>query len=255
MFILSRKNIRKDGSTPFLLSGYGGFNEPAIPYFEPEIAAWLETGGAYALPNLRGGGEYGETWHKAGMLTKKRNTFDDFISAANFLIQKGYTRPDLLAIDGNSNGGLLVGAALTQRPDLFRAVICQVPLLDMIRYPLFGQGKTWIPEYGSPDNEEQFRALFTYSPYHHVTSGVAYPSILFFSNDNDDRVGPMHARKMTAALQAADPHGNPILLRTEFHAGHGGSDLTKLKAEEAADKITFLINELGLASTKTSPAN
>ena len=245
MFIVRRKGLRRDGSTRFFLEGYGGLNVAILPRFNSGIYPLLEAGWGYAIPNLRGGGEYGESWHKAGMLLNKQNTFDDFISAAEFLINKGYTKKENLAIQGTSNGGLLAGAALVQRPDLFRAVICKVPLLDMIRYPLFGEGKTWVPEYGSAENEEQFHALFSYSPYHHVKPGSAYPGVLLISADSDDRVDPMHARKMAAALQASQASENPILLLTLPHSGHGGSGLKRSRVEELADRSAFLIHELG----------
>jgi prolyl oligopeptidase len=248
MFVVHRKDMPKDGSTPFLLSGYGGFNVSMTPTFNSSIYPWLESGGGFAMPNLRGGGEYGESWHRAGMGTKKQNVFDDFIGAAEWLLKNSYTRPERLAIRGGSNGGLLVGAAMTQRPDLFRAVICSVPLLDMVRYHLFGSGKTWIPEYGSSEKEEEFRAIFAYSPYHHVESGKKYPALLMMSADADDRVDPMHARKMVAKVQAAYPAGRPVLLRIEKHSGHGGADLVKQAVEQSADSYVFLMKELGVAS-------
>ena len=246
MFIVRRKDMAFNRKTPFLLTGYGGFNVSELPHFTSSIFPWLEAGGGFALANLRGGGEYGEEWHRAGMLTKKQNVFDDFIAAADYLIRENYTQPRKLAISGGSNGGLLMGAALTQRPDLFRAVICAVPLLDMIRYPLFGSGRTWIPEYGSSENEEQFRAIFAYSPYHHVEPGASYPSILFLSSDHDDRVDPLHARKMAAALQVANPTGNPVLLRIEKNAGHGGSDSMTNRVEQMVDSYSFLMDQLAV---------
>jgi prolyl oligopeptidase len=245
MFIVRRKDMAHDGTTPFVLTGYGGFNVSERPVFGTGRYPWLEAGGGWAIPNLRGGGEYGEDWHRAGMGHKKQNVFDDFIAAAEFLIQKGYTRPDRLAIMGGSNGGLLVGAALTQRPELFRAVVCAVPLLDMVRYHLFGSGKTWVEEYGSAENEADFRALYAYSPYHHVKR-AAYPSILILSADSDDRVDPMHARKMTALLQESSDSGRPVLLRIERHAGHGGADMVKQAVDLSADEYAFLMSELGL---------
>jgi prolyl oligopeptidase len=248
MFLVHRKDLKLDGSTPFLLSGYGGFNVSMLPSFSSGLYPWLEAGGGYAMPNLRGGGEYGEDWHKSGMLSRKQNVFDDFIGAAEFLVHKGYTMPDRLAIRGGSNGGLLMGAALTQRPDLFRAVICAVPLLDMVRYHRFGSGKTWVPEYGSADDAAGFKTLYAYSPYHHVHKGP-YPALLMLSADSDDRVDPMHARKMTAVLQAqaTTAHAErPILLRIEQHAGHGGADLVKQAVEQSADSYSFLMDQLGM---------
>jgi prolyl oligopeptidase len=245
MFIVHRQDILLDGSTPFLIYGYGGFGESMSPFFSAGIYPWLEAGGGYALVNLRGGGEFGEQWHQDGMLLKKQNVFDDCIAAAEYLIDRGYTKPERLAVRGGSNGGLLAGAMLTQRPDLFRAVICEVPLLDMIRYDKFGSGKTWVSEYGSPANAEQFKALYAYSPYHHVKPGTAYPSVLFCTAANDDRVDPMHARKMAAAVQAATSSPNPILLRLETESGHGGSDQVKKTIELGTDIWGFLIHELG----------
>jgi prolyl oligopeptidase len=245
MFIVRRKDVPRDGSTPFLLYGYGGFSVSERPTFTSALFPWLEAGGGFAVPNLRGGGEYGEEWHRAGMRHKKQNVFDDFIGAAEYLQASGYTRPDRLAIMGGSNGGLLVGAAMVQRPELFRAVSCSVPLLDMLRYHLFGSGKTWIEEYGSADNEADFRTLHAYSPYHHVRR-AAYPAVLMSSADTDDRVDPMHARKMTAALQAATTGGRQVLLRIERNAGHGGADMVKQAVELSADRYAFLMREVGL---------
>jgi prolyl oligopeptidase len=239
----------RDGSTPFLLTGYGGFKASQRPGFSSGLYPWLEAGGGYALPNLRGGGEYGEEWHRAGMRHNKQNTFDDFIAAAEYLIRQGYTRPERLAIRGGSNGGLLVGAALTQRPELFRAVACSVPLLDMVRYHLFGSGRTWVPEYGSAEDEAEFRTLLAYSPYHRVRPGVRYPAVLMLSADSDDRVDPMHARKMAARLQAAAGAASgeaPVLLRVESNAGHGGAGLVRQAVELSADSSAFLMREVGL---------
>jgi prolyl oligopeptidase len=250
MFVIRRKDMPKDGSTPFILTGYGGFQVSMTPGFAAGRFAWLESGGAYAIPNLRGGGEYGEEWHKAGMREHKQNVFDDFAAAAEWLIANQYTRPDKLAISGGSNGGLLMGAAVTQHPELFRAVICAVPLLDMLRYHLFGSGKTWIPEYGSAEDPKEFEWLRGYSPYQKVIAGTKYPALLMMSADSDDRVDPMHARKMTAALQWAQggaPKDNrPILMRIEKHAGHGGADLVKQAVEQSADTNAFLMYELGI---------
>ena len=247
MFVVRRKDAPKDGSTPFLLTGYGGFNVSMTPSFDPSLYVWLEAGGGVAMPNLRGGGEYGEAWHQGGMLTRKQSTFDDFIAAAEHLIKSGDTRPERLAIEGGSNGGLLVAAAMTQRPDLFRVVLCAVPVIDMIRFPLYGDGKTWIAEYGSPDKEDHFKALFAYSPYHRVKAGTAYPSVLMLSSDADDRVPPLHAWKLTAALQHASPSGRPILMRVEKHAGHGGADQVKSHVERYADTLAFALHEMGVA--------
>lgn len=249
MFIVHAKGLVKDGSHPTLLYGYGGFNVNMTPGFAGSVAAWLELGGVYAMPNLRGGGEYGERWHEDGMLSKKQNVFDDFIAAAEYLIANGYTKPERLAIRGGSNGGLLVGAAMTQRPDLFRAVICAVPLLDMVRYHLFGSGRTWIPEYGSADDAGQFATLFAYSPYHRVVRGTRYPALLMMAADSDDRVDPMHARKFTALVQWANEAleaPSPALFRVERNAGHGGADLVKQSVLSFADQYAFLAWQLGV---------
>jgi prolyl oligopeptidase len=242
MFILHKKGARKDGSNPTILNSYGGFNVSLTPSFMSSRAVWLERGGVYAIPNLRGGGEYGEDWHRAGMLLHKQNVFDDFIAAAEYLIAQGWTSRDHLAISGGSNGGLLVGAALTQRPELFKAVICAVPLLDMVRFHLFGSGKTWVPEYGSAEDPEQFKAIYQYSPYRIAVDGGprAYPAVLFDSADHDDRVDPMHARKLAAQLQAAQTADAPILLRIERNSGHGGADLVRQQVERAVDQLGFL---------------
>ena len=254
MFVITRKDIELDGSTPFQLYGYGGFNVNMRPYFRASIYPWLEAGGGYAVPNLRGGGEFGEDWHKAGMLANKQNVFDDFIAAAEYLVANRYTSPDRLGIKGGSNGGLLVGAAMTQRPDLFGAVICAVPLLDMVRYHMFGSGKTWISEYGSADDPEEFRTLFAYSPYHRVKA-TDYPALLMMASDSDDRVDPMHARKFVAAIQHAHTGDDPILLRIERNAGHGGADLIRQYVAEDADETAFFMRELGLETPRTGVAS
>jgi prolyl oligopeptidase len=246
MFLVHRKGLRLDGGNPTVLYGYGGFNISLTPAFSRSVVHWLERGGVYAVANLRGGGEYGEDWHRAGMLERKQNVFDDFIAAAEWLIAQKYTSPKHLAIYGGSNGGLLVGAALTQRPDLFRAVVCAVPLLDMVRYHNFQIARLWVPEYGSAENADQFRVLYAYSPYHKVKDGAPYPAVLVETAESDSRVDPMHARKMTARLQKATSSKLPILLRTETKAGHGaGKPLAKV-IDEATDTWTFLTWQLGL---------
>ena len=248
MFIVHRKGLKLDGSNPTLLSGYGGFNVTNSPVFLKSALMLLEQGGIYALANLRGGSEYGEEWHRAGMLGNRQNVFDDFIAAAEYLIAEKYTSSDRLAIQGGSNGGLLVGAAMTQRPELFRAVICQVPLLDMLRYHNFQIAKLWIPEYGSAENPEQFKFIYAYSPYHRVKEGTLYPATLIMTADTDTRVDPMHAKKMAARLQAMAKNGpdRPILLRIEPKAGHGaGKPVSKL-IEESADAWSFLFWQLGI---------
>jgi prolyl oligopeptidase len=246
MFLIRRKDAVKDGKTPTLLTGYGGFNVSETPGFASSRAVWLEHGGMIAIPNLRGGGEYGEDWHRDGMLAKKQNVFDDFIGAAKFLIDSGWTSRDELAISGGSNGGLLMGAAVTQAPELFKAVVCGVPLLDMVRFHLFGSGKTWVPEYGSAEDPEQFKVLFAYSPYHHVKEGAKYPAFLMSSSDHDDRVDPMHARKFAALLQWAQGGDAPVWLRIETNAGHGGADLVKQQVQQSADSYAFLMWQLGM---------
>ena len=250
MFVVSKKGLALTGKNPTLLTGYGGFNVSNSPTFKRDVYLWLEHGGVYAVANLRGGSEFGEDWHRAGMLEKKQNVFDDFIAAAEYLIAQKYTDRNHLAISGGSNGGLLMGAMITQRPDLFRAVICAVPLLDMLRYQNFQIAKLWIPEYGSADDPKQFDWLYAYSPYHHVKPGVEYPAMLFMTADTDTRVDPMHAKKMTALMQAVAKNGaskdRPILLRIDTKAGHGqGKPVTK-QVEDSTDIYSFLFWQLGV---------
>jgi prolyl oligopeptidase len=246
MFLVHRKDRPPDGGGAAVLSGYGGFGVSHTPAFGRSLLMFLESGGLYAVAHLRGGGEYGEAWHRAGMLGRKQNVFDDFVAAAEYLKAEGYVAPDRLAILGGSNGGLLVGAALTQRPELFRAVVCQVPLLDMLRYPLFRIARLWVPEYGSPEDPEAFRWLHAYSPYHHVVDGTAYPAVLLTTGESDSRVDPMHARKMAARLQAASSSGKPVLLRLETRAGHGqGKPISKV-LEEWTDVWSFVFDQLGV---------
>ncbi|MER3415876.1 MAG: S9 family peptidase [Gemmataceae bacterium] len=247
MFLAHRRGLDKNGRVPTLLYGYGGFNISLTPAFSAHRFVFLERGGLLAVANLRGGGEYGEDWHRAGMLGNKQNVFDDFIAAAEWLIQSGYTCPERLAIQGGSNGGLLVGAALTQRPDLFRAVVCHVPLLDMLRYHKFLIARLWIPEYGCADDPEQFRWLYAYSPYHRVRDGQAYPATLILAAESDSRVDPLHARKMTARLQkatASDPAQRPILLRLETRAGHGQGKPRGKILDELTDVYAFVFWQL-----------
>jgi prolyl oligopeptidase len=249
MFVVSKKGVVKNGCNPTLLSGYGGFNVGRTPSFNRNaMLLLLEQGGVYVDVQLRGGNEFGEDWHRNGMLDKKQNVFDDFIAAAEHLIAEKYTDAKHLAIQGGSNGGLLVGAAFTQRPDLFRAVVCQVPLLDMLRYQSFQIAKLWIPEYGSSDDPQQFEYLHAYSPYHHVKAGTVYPAVLFMTAESDTRVDPMHAVKMAALLQAQAANGpeRPILLRVDAKAGHGvGKPITKL-VDDAVDVWSFLFWQLGV---------
>ncbi len=246
MFLAHKKGLKKDGKNPTLLTAYGGFNISITPMFAATRFLFLEAGGLIAVPNLRGGGEYGEEWHQAGMLGKKQNVFDDFLSAAEWLVKEKYTDPKHLLIQGGSNGGLLVGAALTQRPDLFRAVVCQVPLLDMVRYHKFLIARLWIPEYGSADDPEQFKWLHAYSPYHHVKDKTAYPAVLLLTAESDTRVDPLHARKMAARLQAATSAEQPILLRQESKAGHGAGKPRSKVLEEATDVWSFIFWQLRL---------
>jgi prolyl oligopeptidase len=250
MFVFHKKGLALDGKNPTVLTGYGGFNISLTPSFAGDRYLWLEHGGVFAVANLRGGSELGEEWHRAGMLDKKQKVFDDFIAAAEYLIAQKYTDKDHLAIRGGSNGGLLVGAAFTQRPELFRAVVCAVPLLDMLRYQHFQIAKLWIPEYGSADDAKQFDWLYAYSPYHHVKAGTEYPAILFMTAESDTRVDPMHAKKMAALMQAEAANGlsreRPILLRIEPKAGHGvGKPVTK-QIEELTDVYSFLFWQLGV---------
>jgi prolyl oligopeptidase len=238
MFIVHAKDLKRDGSAPAILEAYGGFDITYGPEFWHTLLPWLERGGVYAWASLRGGGEYGEAWHQAGMLHNKQNVFDDFFAAAEYLVKERYTTSERLVALGGSNGGLLMGAAFTQRPDLFRVVICGAPLLDMIRFPLVGDGAIWTTEYGNPTKEDDFRSLLAYSPLHHVQSGARYPSLVVMSPADDDRVDPMHARKFVAAVQAASA-GGPALLRIEREAGHFGADSQKSVAEYYGDAYAF----------------
>ncbi|MGA2102725.1 MAG: prolyl oligopeptidase family serine peptidase, partial [Candidatus Sulfotelmatobacter sp.] len=250
MFVVHKKGLQKSGKNPALLTAYGGFNVSLTPSFSRTAYLWMEHGGVFAVANLRGGAEFGEDWHRAGMLDKKQNVFDDMIAAAEHLISEKYTDKNHLAIQGGSNGGLLMGAMITQRPDLFRAVVCQVPLLDMLHYQDFQIAKLWIPEYGSSENPEQFKWLYAYSPYHHVKAGAEYPAILFMTADSDTRVDPMHAKKMAALMQAEARNGSsktrPILLRIESKAGHGAGKPVTKQIEEFTDVYSFLFWQLGV---------
>ncbi|MFY9680359.1 MAG: prolyl oligopeptidase family serine peptidase [Candidatus Sulfotelmatobacter sp.] len=250
IFVVAKKGLKKDGQNPTLLTGYGGFDISLTPEFDRDIYLWLEHGGVYAVANLRGGSEFGEDWHRAGMLDKKQNVFDDMIAAAGYLISEKYTDKDHLGIWGGSNGGLLMGAMITQRPDLFRAVICDVPLLDMLHYQNFKIARLWVPEYGTAEDPAQFKWLYAYSPYHHVKAGVEYPAVLFMTADSDSRVDPMHAKKMTALMQAEAANGGsrtrPILLRIETKAGHGAGTPVAKRIEEYTDVYSFLFWQLGV---------
>jgi prolyl oligopeptidase len=232
---------------PTILYGYGGFDISLTPAYSPNILAWVSAGGVYAVAGLRGGNEEGEEWHRAGMLDRKQNVFDDFHAAAETLIRDGWTTAEQLAISGGSNGGLLVGAALTQRPDLYAAVICSAPLLDMVRYERFGLGQTWNVEYGTASDAEQLGWLLAYSPYHHMTEGTRYPAVLFTVFTNDTRVDPVHAYKMCAALQHATASGprRPVLLRAEAQVGHGARAVSRT-AELSGDTLSFAARYTGL---------
>ena len=244
MFITAKKGVKLDGNNPVYLYGYGGFDISLTPSFSPAIANWLEMGGVYAVATLRGGGEYGEEWHHAGMKLKKQNVFDDFIGAAEWLIANHYTRREKLAIGGGSNGGLLVGACLTQRPDLYGAALPAVGVMDMLRFHVFTIGWGWKSDYGSSENSEEFKAIYAYSPLHNIKPGTKYPATLITTGDHDDRVVPAHSFKFAATLQAAQAGPKPILIRIETKAGHGAGKPTTKIIEEAADKWAFLIREL-----------
>ena len=248
VFIVHRKGLKLDGSNPCLLYGYGGFNVSMEPGFNATNWPWFEAGGVYALANLRGGGEYGESWHQAGMRDRKQNVFDDLYAVAGWLASKGYTKADRLAVMGGSNGGLLTGVAITQRPDLWSCVVCQVPLLDMLRYQQFLMAKFWVPEYGSSDDADQFRWLRAYSPYHNIKKGQRYPAMLITAGENDTRVHPLHARKMAARLQAlaANDHDtDPILLWVDRDGGHGQGKPLSLRVRDAVDRWSFIMWQTG----------
>jgi prolyl oligopeptidase len=245
MFIAGKKGLKQDGTERLLMTGYGGFDVSMTPGWNPEYAWWLEQGGWFALPNLRGGGEYGENWHEQAMFEKKQNVFDDWFAAAEYLIANKYTSAEHFAITGRSNGGLLMGAAITERPELYSAVLCGYPLLDMLRYQKFLVGSFWTTEYGSAENEKQFPYLLKYSPYQNVKGGTAYPAVMFFTGDSDTRVDPLHARKMTALLQAASSSGRPILLHYSLAGGHSAGVSVDQQIQDDADQLTFLWAETG----------
>ncbi len=246
MFITHQKGLTLNGKNPTLLYGYGGFDISLTPSFSVGTLVWLEMGGVYAQPNLRGGGEYGKEWHHAGTKLKKQNEFDDFIAAAEWLIANGYTSNEKLAIAGGSNGGLLVGACMNQRPDLFRAALPAVGVMDMLRFHKFTRGWAWTSDYGSPDDPTEFKALYAYSPYHNLKPGTSYPATMVTTADHDDRVVPAHSFKYAAALQAAHRGANPVLIRIDTKAGHGAGKPTSKIIEESADKWAFLVRELGM---------
>jgi prolyl oligopeptidase len=244
--VLMRKGTPLDGTARLILYGYGGYGINMAPYFRPARHLWFEQGAIYAIANLRGGGEFGEAWHRAGMLTTKQNVFDDFVACAEHLIEQGFTRTDRLAIEGGSNGGTLMGAVITQRPDLCRAVVSHVGVYDMLRVELDPNGEFNITEFGTVKDLEQWKALHAYSPYHHVEDGTAYPSVLFMTGANDPRVNPMHSRKMIARLKAANASPYPVLLRTSATTGHGGGTPLSARVEQLADVFAFLCQELGI---------
>ena len=246
IFLSHKKGIRRDGTNPTLLWGYGGFNIPVLPAFAPARLAWMEMGGIYAVANLRGGGEYGETWHQAGTRANKQNVFNDFIAAAEWLIAEKYTIKSKLAIQGRSNGGLLVGACMTQRPDLYGACLPGVGVMDMLRFHKFTIGWAWIDDYGSSDDPEHFKSIFAYSPLHNIKSGTCYPPTMITTADHDDRVVPAHSFKFAATLQAAQSCDNPTLIRIETKAGHGGGKPTTKQIEEATDELAFLVKTLNI---------
>jgi len=248
MFITHRRGSTRDGDQPLLLSGYGGFDISLTPMYRPSVEAWLEMGGTYAEANLRGGGEYGESWHQAGTLANKQHVFDDFIAAAEFLVAENYTRRARLGIYGRSNGGLLIGAVLTQRPDLFGAALPAVGVLDMLRYQTASaNARQWSSDYGLAEDPEQFRALYAYSPVQNVKKGVCYPPTLITTADHDDRVVPWHSYKFAASLQAAQLCPNPILIRIETRAGHGAGKPTWMQIQDFADQWAFLAKWLQMA--------
>ncbi len=243
MFIAGKKGLPRDGTTPLLMTGYGGFALAELPTWNPEYAWWMQQGGYFALPDLRGGDEYGEAWHKAAMFEKKQNVFDDWYAAAEYVIANKYTSASHLAIRGRSNGGLLMGAAMTQRPDLYAAIWCGYPLLDMLRYQLFKMGRTWTTEYGSSEDPAQFAYIDKYSPYQNVHPGTKYPAIMFFTGDGDTRVDPMNARKMTPLMQSASSSGRPILLHYSIKGGHSAGVSQTQLVEDYADEMAFLWTE------------
>jgi prolyl oligopeptidase len=246
MFVVHKKGLKLDGNNPTLLYGYGGFNIPSTPGFSVGRIVWLEMGGVYAVANIRGGSEYGESWHEAGTKLKKQNVFDDFIGAAQYLIDQKFTRPEKLAIQGGSNGGLLIGAVLNQRPDLFGAALPAVGVMDMLWFPKFTIGWAWTSDYGSPDDPDEFKAIYAYSPLHNIKPGTKYPATLITTADHDDRVFPAHSFKYAATMQAAQAGPAPVLIRIETRAGHGAGKPTSKVIEENADIYAFLVKSLGM---------
>jgi prolyl oligopeptidase len=255
MFIVHRKDLDMSKRHPTLLYGYGGFNASMLPGYSATRLAWMEQGGVFALANIRGGGEYGKAWHDAGRLANKQNVFDDFIAAGEYLIKEGITSNDKLAVQGGSNGGLLVGAVVNQRPDLFAAALPAVGVMDMLRFNRWTAGRYWVDDYGYPDREPDFRTLWTYSPYHNIRSGKDYPAVLVTTADTDDRVVPGHSFKYTAALQAANTGEAPKLIRIETRAGHGSGKPTDKIIEEYADMWAFIAHHTGMKVGGTQTAS
>jgi prolyl oligopeptidase len=253
VMILHAKGIKLDGTNPTILYAYGGYGISMAPYFSPMRRLWLDYGGVYALAGLRGGGEYGDAWHVAGMLTRKQNVFDDFAASMQYLVEHQFTRPDRLAIMGGSNGGLTMGAALTQHPEAMRAVVSEVGIYDTMRWETQPNGEFNVTEFGSTKDPAQFKALYDYSPLLRVKDGVKYPAVLLTTGDNDGRVAPYESRKMAARLQAASASGYPVLLRTEAAAGHGIGTALSTQIEEETDIYTFLVDQLGITGPSKSP--
>ncbi|HEY0325621.1 MAG TPA: prolyl oligopeptidase family serine peptidase, partial [Allosphingosinicella sp.] len=247
MFLVHRRDLDTSRPQPTLLYGYGGFNAPELPRYQPKWMTWVDMGGVLAVANIRGGGEYGQAWHDAGRLANKQNVFDDFISAGEHLIREGVTTNRQLAVEGRSNGGLLVGAVVNQRPDLFAAALPTVGVMDMLRFDRFTAGRYWVDDYGYPNREADFRTLYAYSPYHNIRTNVSYPPILVTTADTDDRVVPGHSFKYVAALQNADPNGAPHLIRIETRAGHGSGKPTDKQIEEYSDMYAFIAHFTGMA--------
>jgi prolyl oligopeptidase len=246
IFILHRKDLERKGDNPCIVYGYGGFNIGISPSFVGLNATFINRGGVYAIAGIRGGDEYGESWHRDGMLFDKQNTFDDFIAAAEYMISEGYTNSDRLACKGGSNGGLLVGAVMTQRPDLYKAVSCGVPLLDMVRFHKFLIARYWIPEYGDPDDPDAFRNILKYSPYHNVRTGIDHPTVLIRAGENDTRVDPLHAKKFAARLQNNPGQQNDVMLYIDYGSGHGSGKSTDQVIEDYELEMRWLMNELGM---------
>jgi len=246
MLLAYRKGLVLDGNNPVLLYGYGGFSIPELPEFDPTTIAWLEQGGVYAIANIRGGGEYGEAWHRQANRAHKQVVFDDFIRAGEWLVEQHYTRPARLAIMGASNGGLLIGACITQRPDLYGAAVAMVGVMDMLRFDRFGQGAGWTGEYGTPGEAADFPALYAYSPLHNVPAGTHYPATLITTGDHDTRVMPAHSFKFAATLQAAQAGPEPVLLYIEKSSGHGGGPTVSQAIDQGADIAAFLADRLGM---------